>query len=786
LCAALVLQALSLSGQVQPEDLKDKFERQVANVHQEKVYVHTDRPMYVTGETIWMSAYCVDAMFHLPNSLSRVLNIELLDNSGHAVKQVIIKMTEGIGNGQIFISPDIQSGYYVLRAYTNWMKNFNADYVFQKQIGIVSPSASPSNEQLEVLDSTFLEFFPEGGDLVYGLKSKVAVQVADIFGSGVSLPGFVFDNEGNQVAKFSTSTQGYSSFHLLPEKGKTYIARITRDSLIQEYNLPKIEESGVVITVTTNKVGDFNLDIGSKNAIQSTFYVITHTRGKIIGMKSLNLDIEQRVELLNKDLIPGITHITVMDHQFKPVAERLIFKYPEEQNPIVLNIPKREYGKREKVLLTLNLKGLESGEDLAKFSISVYRSSEHVPASENITSSLLLSSDLNGKIEDLGVYFDFDNKYREDQIDLVLLTHGWRRFDWGNVIQDKDIEIQYPAELNGPILSGLLSRNAQKELPRLLLISFIGKTSVMNSLAIDPDGIFHFSVPFRVRNERVHFFSMDNNLVTDQITVYSPFDLKSKNGKLYPINFLPDSKVFLEELNTNIQISQVYREFNHINGTLPEIDEPKTNYFGTPDYLYVLDEYTRFETVKDLFIELIRRAVIKNNNNKREDGIYVANEGLLPERALTTIDGVIILDANYMLNFDPLKIKKIELITDYYFIGDTRFSGIVNFTTYNGDFDQQELPEYMIEKAYHGIQRTREFYSPNYNVDTADLKRIADYRNTLYWNDNVIVTGKEMADLEFFTSDDSGTYKIEINGITNSGRPFYVTDEIYVSDNSSQ
>ncbi len=777
---ALVLQTVTLLGQIQPQDLSGKFERQVSGLHQEKVYIHTDRPIYITGETIWMSAYVVDAMLHIPNSLSRVLNIELLDNSGQPVKQVRIKMTDGVGNGQIFVSPDIPSGYFTLRAYTNWMKNFDVDYVFQKSIGVVNPSASASIDELsKIKDTTFVQFFPEGGSLVFGLKSKVAVKVSDGDGSGVVFAGLVYDDEENEVAKFTTSDSGFGSFDFLPKKGKTYNAWVAVDTVIQKYNLPKVEESGVVIKVT-NQGNNFDLNFQSKNTAQSTFLVVIHTRGKIIRMKSLNLDVEQKMELLAKDITPGITHITILNDQFEPMAERLIFKYPK-QNSISLNLPKQEYGKRDKVRLTLNSSDLE-GSEAGQLSVSVFHNSEHIPANENIISNLLLTSDIKGKIEDLDVYFDSNNTHRAEQIDLLILTHGWRRFDWKNIIQDGDIQIKYPAELRGPILSGSLSKNGEKQLPKSILVDFIGTASVMNSSGIDSDGSFHFEVPFNVSNDKVHFFSLYDSLVTEQVDVYSPFDLKARNNTAYPISFSPKSKDILEELNVNIQLSQVYRDFSRINGDLPIIDNPETNFFGKPDYLYLLDDYTRFETVQDLFLEYIRSALIRQNN--RQNGFYVVKEKkMFPVNAFTTIDGIPILDTDVMLNFDPLKIKKIEVMDDYYFIGSTRLNGIVNFSTYNGDFDQQDLPDYMIEKVYHSLQSSREFYSPDYSSDNANLKRIPDYRNTLYWNHSITLKDGEIKELEFFTSDDTGNYQIEINGITNTGRPFYLTENIYVTDN---
>ena len=143
------------------EEVKDRFEHQVTNVYQEKIFIHTDRISYVTGETIWLSGYCVDAAIHVPVDISKVLNIELLDPSGQAIKQIRIKLIEGFGKGQIFVSPDIQSGSYLLRAYTNWMKNFDPEFVFHKQIDIVNPSSIRDIEEMTISNNQpDIKFFP--------------------------------------------------------------------------------------------------------------------------------------------------------------------------------------------------------------------------------------------------------------------------------------------------------------------------------------------------------------------------------------------------------------------------------------------------------------------------------------------------------------------------------------------------------------------------------------------------------------------------------------------------
>ncbi|MEQ6121182.1 hypothetical protein [Reichenbachiella sp. MALMAid0571] len=775
--------SLSAQEKITSENgLKEAFETQVTNIHQEKVFVHTDRQVYITGETIWMSAYCVDASFHLPQNLSKVLNVELFNSEGKAVKQERIQLIEGLGKGQIFVSSDIQSGVYIMRAYTNWMKNFEHGLVFQKQINIVNPISNPdTKKEVQQVSKTLVNFFPEGGNLVNSLKSKVAVKINDNMGQPLSLTGVVYDNNDNEVAKFSTSDLGYTYFHLTPQQGKTYIARIARNGLIEKHELPKAQVSGIVIQLSSTQKGDYELSLSAtKGTLTNGVNVIIQNRGVIQQITKLDLKSQSNLSLPVNSLKDGISQITCMDDRFNPLAERLLFKFPENPSSPDLKLDKTEYSKREKIILNLKDESLKTG-DSVQVSLSVFRSERPNEGNENIISNLLLTSDIKGEVRNSWIYFDSKNKSRQDQMDLVMLTHGWRRFVWKDVLNKKEFKIKYPAEMNAPVLSGELNKNTFDKLPKSVLLNFLGKTSVMSSMDIDDDGIFHFELPFRLENKNVYFLLNYDTLSADQISLFSPFDLKyhnpSKSEKPWPI----ESKTYLEALNTNIQISQVYRDYNNINGTLPQLEKVNTHFYGKADYEYLLDNYTRFETVRDLFIEYIRSAVIRRR--QKQNSFHVYNDLVLPGRALTMIDGIPIWDADFVLNFDPLKVEKIDVVNDLYYVGNSTYSGIINFTTYKGDFAEQELPDYLVKKAYHGLQQSREFYAPDYQNTTSTSNRIPDYRNTLYWNPNITITNKENLKIEFFTSDDLGEYTIEINGVTNSGKLIYHKSGFRVRNN---
>jgi hypothetical protein len=132
------------------------------------------------------------------------------------------------------------------------------------------------------------------------------------------------------------------------------------------------------------------------------------------------------------------------------------------------------------------------------------------------------------------------------------------------------------------------------------------------------------------------------------------------------------------------------------------------------------------------------------------------------------LDGIPVFDADKIIEMDPLKVKKIELISSRYFLGPMTFTGIVSFSTYRGDLGGFELDPKVLVMPYEGVQAQREFYAPKYDSNNAG-SRVADFRNLLHWAPNV-TTGKDgKATVEFYTSDQAGRYRVVIQGITPDG-----------------
>jgi hypothetical protein len=150
-------------------------------VLQEKMFVHTSRDFFQSGETIWFSIYNVDGRNYHPSSLSKVAYVEVLDSTDKAILQTKIALSDGAGNGSLLLPPQTRSGIYLFRAYTNWMKNFSPELFFSKHIAIANAAegqrAFIKNPSSTSLTGGSLYIQLRTGQQSYGKRKKVIAKV---------------------------------------------------------------------------------------------------------------------------------------------------------------------------------------------------------------------------------------------------------------------------------------------------------------------------------------------------------------------------------------------------------------------------------------------------------------------------------------------------------------------------------------------------------------------------------------------------------------------------------
>lgn len=250
----------------------------------EKIYVHTDKPFYTAGEDIWFSAYLLDGVTHLVSPKSSVVYVELIDEQGNIISEQKLFAESVSVQGDFKLPMDLNEGTYILRAYTNYMRNQPQDFFFKKKLVVYSIYAdegvaekdSKSPENMELPD---IGFYPEGGYLITGLKNKVAVKIKDADVDAFPILGIIEDTDSNRITDFQTFEFGLGFFYLTPEAGKEYRAVISSEDENILYSLPlplaqgyvmssSISDKELTISITTNK------SEGLKNTL-----VLGHQRG---------------------------------------------------------------------------------------------------------------------------------------------------------------------------------------------------------------------------------------------------------------------------------------------------------------------------------------------------------------------------------------------------------------------------------------------------------------------------------------------------------------------------
>ncbi|OGX89592.1 hypothetical protein BEN47_06830 [Hymenobacter lapidarius] len=299
----------------------------------EKLFLHLDRPVYLSGETMWFKVYAADGTYARPLTLSSVAYVEVLNAEQRPVLQGKVSLRQATGQGSFVLPASLPAGTYTVRAYTSWMKNFSPDAYFHSSVTVINTSTASG---VSSHDSAAYEarFFPEGGNLVRGLRSRVGFKVTDKAGRGVAAQGQVLNQSGTVVATFSTLRLGMGSFAFTPAAGAdTYTAVVTlakNQTLTRP--LPRAFEQGYVLRLDHTGPDQLTVTVNTAATGPETVYLLGHSRQKVAVATSLQLLNGQGSVVVSKArLLPGVSHFTLFTANQQPVCERLYFQPPTQQ-----------------------------------------------------------------------------------------------------------------------------------------------------------------------------------------------------------------------------------------------------------------------------------------------------------------------------------------------------------------------------------------------------------------------------------------------------------------------
>lgn len=767
---------IGFAQKVELDTLFRKFDRYRINHSSEKIYAHLDQELYLTGETLWFKLYVVDGSLHKPVDVSKVAYVEVLDKDNRAILQTKVGLQAGIGSGSLFLPASIASGVFNVRAYTSWMKNFSPEFYFHKSVTIINTFKKLELEKSKPVLRPDAQFFPEGGNLVAGLRSKVAFRVVNSSGKGINFNGFIINQSNDTIINFKPVKFGMGSFEFTPIINETYTA-LVEDERGQRYTykLPVALETGYVMSVKDTIANTLVINVKSKSAEPLSLpvvYLFIHTRNVVSAAAVHFLQQGQAIiSIPKKDIPQGVSHITLFDANQKPVCERLYFTPVKEKLLINVQPSQREFGVRRKVSLDLTAQNLKGESQHSNLSVSVYKSDSLQSKQElNILNYLWLTSDLVGNLES-PEYFMSNSEDAEVKLaqDNVMLTHGWRRFTWDKVLSDSSGSMQYVPEFRGHIIKGKVTDPAGAPARNVMTyLSSPAKNIQIYGSASNANGEVHYEMKDFSGPRKIITQTNSRRDTTSLIRIESPFSDKFANLKLPIFSFSQALEKQLISRSVGMQVQDIFSQEKNNKIKVNTVDS--TAFYGKPDATYLLDDYTRFPVMEEVMREYVPGVLVR----KRKDGFHfinldVINKTVFDEDPLVLLDGIPVFDINKIMAFDPLKIRKLEVITRRYYLGVLSLAGIVSYTTYMGDLGGFQLNPRNVMLDYEGLQFQREFYSPKYDSPKLRDSRLPDQRNLLYWAPEVNTASDGRQHIEFYTSDLLGDFQVIIEGMTPNG-----------------
>ncbi len=748
--------------------LSQRFQQYSQQALTEQLFLHLDRPAYVAGETMWFKAYAVDGTYHRPLPMSKVAYVEVLDAAQRPVLQAKIALVRAMGQGSFELPAELATGRYLVRAYTNWMKNAGPDFYFQCPVAVVN-TREPRPAPAPVAGLGYdVQFFPEGGQLVRGLPGRVAFKIVDRLGNSVAATGTVADASGATITTFRTLRYGLGSFLLTPAAGGgTYTAtvRLPGGAVITS-KLPVVAEQGYTLLLTDTSPTQLTVAVQAKPAGSAQpLQLLAHTGQQVTAAAEAALVNGQATFQISKQLLrPGITHFTVFSGR-QPVAERLYFRRPTRAQLLAIqgSASATSLGQRSQVSLRVG------ASQPAALSVAVYRVDSLVAsAPADISSYLLLAADLKGVVEDAGYYFRDSSAVAGQAADNLMLTHGWRRFRWDAVLTGQPPAAVYPPELNGYVLQGRVRHATGAPAAGIpTYLSLPGRTFWFGSTVSHTDGLVQFEMPHAYGLRKLVLQTNPALDSTTRVELLSPF--VAGGGATAPgLPPLPSRwAASLTERHLQAQVTQAFP----VPPRYQTVPLDTLAFYGRPTEHYRLDDYTRFPTLEDVMREYVPGVLVR----KRKDGFHFLvtdrlRHLILKENPLTLLDGLPLFDLNRLMALDPLRIKTLDVVDSRYFIGQQVYDGLVSYRTYKGDLGGYPLNPHALLEEYETMQVPREFYAPRYETAAQRQSRLPDLRSLLYWNSTVDVSAGQPQTLTFFTSDQAGRYLVVAQGIAPDGR----------------
>lgn len=637
-----------------------------------------------------------------------------------------------------------------------------------------------------------VQFLPEGGTLIEELPQKIAIKALNGAGNGEDVKGKIVDETGETVTNIASAYLGMGNFTLNVQPGKTYTAKINfKDGSEKDFKLPVAQKAGYALAINNTDTGKVSVKIMTSASLTNgdEVKIVAQHGGNIYYVSKAKVDKQVLIANVPRSKLPsGIVQFTLFSATNQPIAERLIFnKNKFDVIDLELSASAASDARKGKTTFTFDATN-EQKPIQGSFSVSVTNATKVAPDENNesnIFASLWLTSDLAGHVEKPNHYFLNDDAKTARELDNLMLTQGWRRFLWRNVINNAGPAITYKPEQSISI-SGTVTKGG-KPVPngKVMLMSTKGGFLVLDTIT-NAEGKFNF----------------DNLSFNDSAKFIVQARTKA-DRKFVDINVdaVPYQIVTKNKNSADIDVN--------VNNTLMKYIKESDNYFNELTRLGLLEKTIKLDEV----VITDKRVVAKNSSNLNGAGNadfvlaakdlqscvnlsqclngrlpFVIFKGGIPYSTRSqNIPMTIMLDGmevegEFLDNLTPNDIETIEVLrsagnTAIY--GSRGSGGVIIITTKRGggEVSYNNYAPGIVVVNPKGFAALRDFYSPKY--DNASTTNRADFRSTVFWSPQVVSDKDGKAKFDFYNADEAATYRVVIEGIDalgHLGRKVYTYD----------
>jgi TonB-dependent Receptor Plug Domain len=754
----------------------------------ENIYIHFDKPFYVTGDTIYFKTYVTMSEWHKPTPLSEVVHVDLFGPQNTLLFTIRLKLKGGTAFGDFELPDSIPAGMYRVRAYTQWMLNERNVSFFNQfiPVGSVKHLSQAATIPINNIRSgkPDIQFFPEGGELLTGVETKVAFKAIANNGMGTGVKGIVVDNNGKEITRFQSVHLGMGFFYLKPEEGNSYSAKLSfSDGSNSSVELPKANRNGIVLSADNESPETILI-----NVLSSPAYFATHKNEDIILlvnsggttlMSESKLDSEQiEIAIDKKQFVTGIVRATLFSSRAEPLSERLLFVKKQDQMHLEVKSVKSQYNKREKIEISLHAEHYTKKPAAGDFSVSVVNE-DFIKVDENtestILSNFLLSSELSGWVEQPNYYFVHTGDEVAVKLDILMLTQGYRHFLWKQILTDSLPPLKYKAE-RFLQLQGMVRSSTGKPVTNetVTLIDSSGQgpklTETTDSAGrfvfkdLDFSNMVRFTISASKTSSRI-LFTNDFLHVANADDTAASSSYADSNMSIY---------LKLEAIDQEFKSSKNVKLLNEV--TIARKKSADSYYTeslagaGHADQVFNGNELKGGGNLTDQLMGRLHGIVFFKGTPFLS--INVSGDGNdKPTPMMVVVDGIQ-LNPPKVDEINSNEIETIEVLRsgNASMYGMNGSGGVLVITTKRPkdvEVVNTEDPN-TLQVSVAGFYIAKEFYSPAYSLkDSTNLGQ--DRRITVFWKPDLVTDENGNASFNFYNGDLKGTYRVLVQGINGQG-----------------